>query len=309
MEEPMKQKKNSSSKKWFWESVVGGGIMVIGLLVLLFINKEYQLSLTHIHGIGYTKDGNQIMIPAHDGIQILENGKWSLLKGEKHDYMGFSLVDNGFYSSGHSAPGSKLKNPLGIVKSTDGGNSLQPLDLYGIEDFHGLTVGYYSHVIYVLNPKPNPKMGATGLYYSTDDAKTWNQSAFQGVNGQAVTFAAHPTDPATVLIGTNKGLFQSKDFGNSFTKLSIDIPVSSLSYNPKTGMLIGSSGSTLFAQSGQEFQKITSPKIMQGDSISYIAQNPVKKDEIVLATENRDVFVSKDLGQTWSEIVKNGKGF
>jgi hypothetical protein len=35
------------------------------------------------------------------------DGKWKEAPGEMHDYLGFSMADNGFYSSGHPAPGTK----------------------------------------------------------------------------------------------------------------------------------------------------------------------------------------------------------
>lgn len=69
-----------------------------------------------------------------------KGGHWETPESEKHDNMGFPTVDDGFYSSGHPAPGSDKKNPFGIVKSTDEGKTLQFLDLYGQVDFHNMAV-------------------------------------------------------------------------------------------------------------------------------------------------------------------------
>jgi hypothetical protein len=93
-------------------------------------------SLTHVHGLGYSTNGSFIMIPAHDGLKVFKEGKWGSLTGDKHDYMGFSVVNKGFYSSGYPAEGSSLKNPFGIVMSEDNGKSLNILDLHGEIDFH-----------------------------------------------------------------------------------------------------------------------------------------------------------------------------
>ncbi|MBN2981809.1 hypothetical protein [Cohnella algarum] len=102
--------------------------------------------------------------------------------------MGFSMVDDGFYSSGHPARGSKKKNPFGIVKSTDEGRSLETLTLYGEVDFHGMSVGYKSHTIYIFNLEPNSAIETTGLNYSTDEAKSWTMSEMNfEKNGVAVT--------------------------------------------------------------------------------------------------------------------------
>jgi hypothetical protein len=86
-------------------------------------------AFTHIHGLGYSSDGKRLFIPAHNGLKVYADGKWSDAPGEKHDYMGFSLADNGFYSSGHPAVGSTYKNPMGLIKSTDEGKSITVLAL------------------------------------------------------------------------------------------------------------------------------------------------------------------------------------
>jgi hypothetical protein len=46
---------------------------------------------------------------------------------------------------------------------------------------------------------------------------------------------------------------------------------------------------------------------MDHDAVAYIAQNPKDPAEIAIATFQRDVYVSKDLGKTWKQIVKEGK--
>jgi hypothetical protein len=112
----------------------------------------------HIHGLGYSSDGKRLFIPVHNGIKVYADGKWSNAPGEKHDYMGFSAADNGFYSSGHPAVGSKFKNPLGLIKSADEGKSITVLALEGEVDLHGMSVSYRTHSLYVINPEPNSKM-------------------------------------------------------------------------------------------------------------------------------------------------------
>lgn len=57
--------------------------------------------LPHIHGLGFTADGTTLLIPAHIGIFTVSDGIWQRPSGPAHDYMGFSISDDGFYSSGH----------------------------------------------------------------------------------------------------------------------------------------------------------------------------------------------------------------
>ncbi|MEX2242069.1 MAG: glycosyl hydrolase, partial [Burkholderiales bacterium] len=43
------------------------------------------------------------------------------------------------------------------------------------------------------------------------------------------------------------------------------------------------------------------------DAVAYIAQNPARRDEIAIATFERDVFVSQDRGKTWKQIAARGQ--
>lgn len=91
-------------------------------------------TLIHAHALDYSTDGKQLMISSHHGLALYENGKWSKGAGPAHDYMGFSATRDALYSSGHPALGSGLINPLGLIKSSDGGKSWKKLGLEGESD-------------------------------------------------------------------------------------------------------------------------------------------------------------------------------
>src|SRR5574341_375205 len=48
-----------------------------------------QVELTHVHGMGFTADGRQLMVAVHDGLRIFAEGKWQAPNLAAHDYMGF----------------------------------------------------------------------------------------------------------------------------------------------------------------------------------------------------------------------------
>ncbi|MGH2535886.1 MAG: F510_1955 family glycosylhydrolase, partial [Candidatus Promineifilaceae bacterium] len=112
----------------------------------------------HIHGLGFSADGRQLFVPAHDGLRLFSDGQWQIPDAPAHDYMGYAPADDGFYSSGHPHPSSGLVNPLGLVKSTDGGQTLTRLGFEGESDFHLMGVGYQNHAIYVVNPRANSRL-------------------------------------------------------------------------------------------------------------------------------------------------------
>jgi hypothetical protein len=101
--------------------------------------------MPHIHGLGFSGDGKQLLVPAHDGFRVYAEGAWEMPALPVYDYMGFAPANDGFYSSSHPGPSSRLVNPLGLVKSTDGGKTLDSLGFEGESDFHLMGVGYYSH--------------------------------------------------------------------------------------------------------------------------------------------------------------------
>ncbi|WP_134700590.1 F510_1955 family glycosylhydrolase [Ammoniphilus sp. YIM 78166] len=270
--------------------------------------SEGVVNFHHIHGLDYTSDGKEIFVPAHDGLKIYKDGAWqSHEEGEKHDYMGFSMAEDGFYSSGHPAPGSKMENPFGIVKSTDKGKTLQILDLYKEIDFHGLTVGYRTKDIYVFNPEPNSRMNEPGFYYSTDETKTWNKSKLEGIQGQPTTLTAHPTESGIVAIGTDKGGFISNDFGNTFDAVLPDVMVAAISFTHDNAVLVGITGKLLrLSLDGTSQSDLNIPPLDKDDAIAYVKQNPQDPNEYVFATYNKDIYMTKDSGKSWVQTVKKG---
>lgn len=279
---------------------------LIAFIILNGCSKVNKITLMHIHGLGYSSDGKQLFIPAHDGLMVYSNGKWNTVAGKKHDYMGFNIVDDGFYSSGHPAPDAGMKNPLGIVKSTDNGKTLQNLDLYGIEDFHSMAVGFKSHTIYVYNSKPNPKMGSIGLYYSTDDTQTWNKSALKGINSEPFAMAVHSTESAIVALGTKEGIFLSKDNGNQFELLPLRSPTTALAFGTQGDFWVGGPDS-IVEKNGNNYFSYKIPTLEQEDTVAFIAQNPVDENEIVFATNKKSVFRSTDKGTSWDEMIHLGE--
>ncbi|MBP1156473.1 MULTISPECIES: F510_1955 family glycosylhydrolase [unclassified Paenibacillus] len=281
---------------------------------LFAINRSSDggaISLTHIHGLGYSKDGKNIFIPAHDGLKVYSEGKWRSENGAPHDYMGFNMVDNGFYTSGHPALGSELKNPFGVAKSTDNGKTLQFLDLYGEMDFHAMAVGYHSHVIYAFNPESNSRMQTPGLYVSKDDAKSWSKSEMSGFEGELTAVAAHPIDPAIVAVGGKSGLYVSRNSGQSFDQSISGVFTTAVAFSKDGEILVGGLKERpviyVLDQDGKQTSTLSVPDLGEKDAISYIAQNPENQMELVFSTFEKDVYLSIDKGAHWTKIAAQGK--
>lgn len=302
----MKKKRKLSGALWWGGAlVIGLSIGIYALITNEFEEKQEQIFITHIHGMGYKSDGTELMLAAHDGIKVYTTGEWRSGEGDKHDYMGFNVVDDGFYSSGHPSLTSALANPLGIVRSTDDGKSLGILDLHGVEDFHGLAVGYESHAIYAYNPKPNDRLESEGLYVSTDDARTWRFSRLEGIEGNLLAMSAHPSLEEVVAISTNKGIYVSSDYGDSFTRLDNRPGATALAYGIDGELWIGSDGLYLLNQG--EIVSIKTPPLASDESILYIARNPQNRNHMAIATERNNIFRTRDGGENWELIADEGR--
>ncbi|HEY0826886.1 MAG TPA: glycosyl hydrolase [Bacilli bacterium] len=269
-----------------------------------------EITLMHIHGLGYSVHGERILVPSHMGLTVYANGKWMAPTGELHDFMGFATVDDRFYSSGHPPEGSTLENPLGLVVSDDEGKTLTFLDLYGEADFHGLTAGYKTHAIYVISPAVNSRMESKGLFYTLNEAKTWAKSEMNGITIAPSALAAHPTNEAVVAVGNQLGAFLSHDYGNHFAAFVEDMQTTALFYQYNGELLVGgvrNGDAVLFRYHVESRQKdeIKIP-VLEQDAIQYISQNPMKTDELVFATFAKDVYLSEDKGQSWEKIADQG---
>ncbi|CAN7776729.1 hypothetical protein LJR290_007844 [Variovorax sp. LjRoot290] len=58
-------------------------------------------------------------------------------------------------------------------------------------------------------------------------------------------------------------------------------------------------------KAGSKPEELPIPALTE-DAVAYIAQNPVRRSEIAMATFKRSVFLSKDQGRTWSQLAQNG---
>lgn len=262
--------------------------------------------MPHLHGLAFSADGNQLIAPAHSGLRIYEDGIWHTPDVPAHDYMGFAPADDGFYSSGHPEPGSSLTNPLGLVKSTDGGATLQSLGFVGESDFHTMGVGYRSHAIYLVNPAPNATLQA-GPYYSLDRGKTWQPFAAAGVTAAPYAIAVHPDEPGTLALPTDVGLVQSADYGASFTLVGLAEPVTAATYSlDGKRLLFGAKTLQALDLASGAAAPLNAPQLSAEDVLTYIATSPTAPETLAVATLERDVFLSLDGGASWEQIADNG---
>jgi photosystem II stability/assembly factor-like uncharacterized protein len=267
------------------------------------------VTLTHVHGLAYSGDGKRLMIPSHHGLAVYEEGKWSKAPGPQHDYMGFSATATALYSSGHPAPGSRLVNPFGLIRSSDGGKTWAKLGLEGETDFHVLATSWNTNAVYVWNPAPSSRIKKPGLHYTLNDGFVWKLARAQGLQGEPTALAVHPDDPNTVAAATPNGVFLSNDSGAAFrrvaggeaTSVFFDLDGARLWY----GIFDGGARLATSALRGGSTKPVVLPSL-KADAVAYMAQNPANRSQYALATFKRNVYVTQDAGRSWTAIAESG---
>lgn len=285
--------------------------LMLGTAAAAPVHADEPVTLMHVHGLSYSANGRQLMIPSHHGLAVFENGRWSRAAGPAHDYMGYSATRDALYSSGHPAPGSGLTNPFGLIKSRDDGQTWQQLGLTGESDFHTLATSYATNAVYVLNHQPNSRMNQAGVYYTLNDGLKWIRSAAKGLGPKLNGLAVHPTEAALVAAGMDDGLYLSRDSAGSFERLvggtrvlaeSFDLDGQHLWFSSYAGK---AKLARIALKPGAKAEDVSLPALTD-DAVAYIAQNPARQAVIAIATFKRSVFLSKDQGRTWTQIAKEG---
>ena len=264
----------------------------------------------HLHGLGYIIGKPEIVISTHDGLYEYGNDGWKEANSEKHDYMGFQAIREGFFSSGHPEPGSDYKNPLGLIKSTDRGASFDKLRFYGEIDFHYLAAGYDSKAIYVLNEMPTKEM-SDGFYYTLDEGATWEKASMNGFQSDLISnLAAHPSRKEMIAVGSKDGMFLSKDYGENFSSVNDAKMVIYVTLTETGGYYSSYENEIVQLQSftfdSEQEMAIQLPNEKM-NPIIFIAVNPDDQKEIAIGTSTNDIYVTKDEGLNWDTLAVKGE--
>ena len=188
----------------------------------------------HVHGLGIDSDDN-VLVASHSGIYRVDAaGELSgPLGGESFDAMGFASTGDHYFVSGHPSAGSTtFEGPnLGLLSSTDAGESWTSVSLAGETDFHALSVNQNDPTrLYGLSSDGAP------LLASADGGVTWSE----GASIQAYAVVPDPNVPDRLYATTPEGMLVSDDAGKSFSSLA-DTPLLYLLAAPSdvAGALVG----------------------------------------------------------------------
>ena len=161
---------------------------------------ETAPEMEHIHGIGV--DGDAVYAGTHHGLFRIQDGKATFVGDSEQDFMGFTVVGPKHYlASGHPGPGQGGPGNIGLIETTDGGETWKTRSLTGEADFHALD---YRH-------KTVFGVDAGQLMISTD-LTSWKAAGTTAIADVAVS----PASVDDIVATTQNGLARSSDGGRTF---------------------------------------------------------------------------------------------
>lgn len=246
----------------------------------------------HVHGLGVNPADNALFIATHTGLYRVDEGE---RKAERvgdlyQDTMGFTIVGpNRFLGSGHpdarEAQQKNLPAHLGLIESTDEGESWESISLLGEADFHVLR--FAGQRVYGYDATNDR------LLVSSDRGRSWNELQKPG---PLVDLAVDPADDRRILVassgGLEEGLFESRDGGETWKRVSEAV-----------GLLAWPDRLYLIAGRGQVFASVDGGRRLEGQGeiggqpAALVAEGP---RELYAALHDGTIKRSTDGGVTWT---------
>ena len=129
---------------------------------------ELSSALDHVHAAVYV-DG-RLLVGTHTGVAEVDANSGQVTKrgASQDDFMGLAGSSDLLVASGHPGAGSTLPDPVGLIRSTDGGETWETVSLTGEIDFHALAID---------GDRVAGSATAGEILYSEDGGASWTASA------------------------------------------------------------------------------------------------------------------------------------
>ncbi|WP_214759704.1 F510_1955 family glycosylhydrolase [Exiguobacterium sp. s146] len=268
-------------------------------------STETGTAVSHIHGAGFWPDGRPV-IATHTGLMEFREDGWYELSSNRHDYMGFELVADGFYASGHPAQDSPYENPLGVVRGTDKGETLEIRSLEGEADFHYMSAGFESESLYVYLETATSEL-EPGFYRSLDGGKTFEPMNMNGIDGAGIAgIMADASEPKRVFVYGPDGILVSNDGGDTFELFIDGTSVVTMASTNGSVAYIGQADTSfelIVRELGKETEtSLPLPELAAGDLPIELV---IEEDRLLLATSGNSVYMYED--EEWTQLLQDGK--
>ena len=281
----------------FWVVVAAVGLIAAG--GLLWVSRDDDQSFSgvpapdpgpvHVHGLGIDPADGALFVATHTGLYRVEQGERKAERlGEGYqDTMGFTIVGpNRFLGSGHpdinEAREKQLPPLLGLIESTDAGETWEPVSLLGEADFHVLR--FAGSRVYGYDATNDR------LLASRDRGRSWQQLEKPG---PLIDLAVDPANERRIVATTEEGLFESRAGGASWRRVSKAVGL--LAWPAPRRLYLVAGGGQLFASrdGGRSLRHLGK---IGGQPAALLAHD---SDELYVALHDGTIKRSTDGGTMW----------
>lgn len=241
----------------------------------------------HVHGLGINPRDGALFIATHTGLFRVAQGQRvaTRVANRYQDTMGFTIIGpDRFLGSGHPDQREDLPPLLGLIRSTDAGETWKSVSLLGRVDFHVLR--YRHSRIYGFDATGNR------LMISGPAGRTWRT---RRVSSPLLDLVIAPSNPDLILASDEKSLLRSQDGGRSWKGL--DPPQAGLLAWPAKGRLYLVSAHGTLAVSRDDGRTWRSRSRIGGQPAAFLAATP---RELYVALHDGSIKRSTDAGVSWS---------
>ncbi|QBI20213.1 hypothetical protein ER308_11980 [Egibacter rhizosphaerae] len=248
-----------------------------------------DVGLEHVHGLGRNPADGLLYVATHFGLWRVEDDGSAERVGEHHlDLMGFTVVgEDHFLASGHPPLTDEIPPHLGLIETTDAGETWVRRSLWGEADFHALTTAHGKLWGFDAN---NARL------LRSSEGEEWEELG----GPDLLDLAVDPDDESQVIGAAGafepQGLVASRDGGESFEEVE-GPPLVRLDWADHRA-LIGADASGGVWERTQEGE---------WEQIGELPGPPealtVEEDELLAAADGA-LWRSSDGGRDWQELLR-----
>ncbi|MFD7627796.1 F510_1955 family glycosylhydrolase [Streptomyces sp. NPDC059851] len=249
----------------------------------------------HLHSLGVDTADGTLYAAGHLGVFRLSPTGAVRIADRYQDTMGFTVTGpRTFLASGHPSPTDPTATSphLGLIRSTDAGQTWTTVSAGGEADFHSLQQA--GAILYGLDSQTSQ------IWASKDGGATWERRA----KLPAGDLAAHTAAPQEVWATTREGLLHSTDGGTTFESAP-GAPALAAVERPAPDQLIGlaADGKVVASSDGRSW---TERGRLPG-GVRPAVLNAASPTHLLAADTNDAVYETKDGGRTWNAVHQPGQ--
>ncbi len=251
---------------------------------------EVETGVVHVHGLGVDPGDGELYAATHSGLfRLPEQGAATRVANRAQDTMGFSIVGPGkFIGSGHPDFREDDVRPplLGLIESTDRGETWDRISLHGEADFHALHAAHGNVYGY----------DSTSQTFMVSENKTdWDRRSTLPM----ADFAVDPADADTILATTQQGVVRSTDGGRKWQPVAGAPTLVVLTWaaqgplygvTPDGAVQRSEDGGATWAQRGA----------VGGEPEAITVDARDGKETLYVAARDRGILASADQGRTFT---------